>query len=263
MAVLTRGSSSFDPRITVITGDLRDPESLQGKLDQITKVIHLAAATHARSKSEYYQANATGTQNLIKALPRQIDQFVYVSTNCAVPGAGWYGESKRAAEEMVKRHFENYVLLRVADVYGGEGEKSLEKLINQVTTWPFFPLVGAGDQQMAPVHVEDVMSAIAGSCDLAGQHELVVSGVNILTFKQLVTEIGNLAGKTIKTVHVPPALLELLIVLLSKAGIGDFYPDQVKRLTAVKPLDSRETWNLLSIQPKSFEEWLKHQVTQA
>src|SRR5581483_10986251 len=54
--------------VEFVVGGLDDPDQLVRAVDGVATVIHLAAVTRARSEQEYYQVNAEGTRNLVKAL---------------------------------------------------------------------------------------------------------------------------------------------------------------------------------------------------
>jgi dihydroflavonol-4-reductase len=76
-----------------VTGDLRDPASLDRALEGVTHVYHVAADYRlwARNPREIYESNVTGTQNLLDAARRAgVRKFVYTSTvaTIAVPRDG-------------------------------------------------------------------------------------------------------------------------------------------------------------------------------
>lgn len=266
VAVLSRdpqkNRSSF-PGITIIEGDLLDSKSLVGKFDKIERVIHLASLTHSLKEAEYFRVNVEGTKNLIKALPKNLKQFVYASTTCAESDAGGYGESKLQAEQLLKKTFSNYTILRIADVYGGAGEKSLEQLIHRCQKALVFPMVGNGNYQMAPVHVDDVIFSLVKSLDLQGQHTFIIAGLEKTTLANLVGQIKKMLKKSNFQLLIPVFLFQFLIIIASKFGVGGVFPDQVKRLTVVKDLNSQSTWEFFHHQPKQFSGWLKAYLRQA
>jgi nucleoside-diphosphate-sugar epimerase len=247
--------------VTFVHGDLSQADSLVGKFDHVDTVIHLASITHAYDQETYDRINVQGTQNLLNALPKNLKQFVYVSTNCAEPGAGWYGESKLAAEKLVKKYLKNYVILRVADVYGGQGEKSLEKLIDSCRQWPVFPMIGSGDFKMAPVHIDDVLFAIQKSLAIKGQHELDVSGLEPTTLNNLVTSIYSLFKKPATIIPVPLFMWQLAAKVSQWLHLSFMYPDQIDRLIVEKKYSADQTWKFFKHQPAFFTEWLRRQVT--
>ncbi|MGB6430026.1 MAG: hopanoid-associated sugar epimerase [Candidatus Acidiferrales bacterium] len=76
-----------------VTGDLRDPASLDRALAGVERVYHVAADYRlwARDPREIYESNVTGTRNLLAAARRAgVARIVYTSTvaTIAVPSAG-------------------------------------------------------------------------------------------------------------------------------------------------------------------------------
>lgn len=85
--VLLRPSSSnraiADLPLEYVTGDLRDPASLDRALAGIQKVFHVAADYRLWSKrsQDIYDSNVGGTKNLLEAAKRAgVEQFIYTST---------------------------------------------------------------------------------------------------------------------------------------------------------------------------------------
>jgi dihydroflavonol-4-reductase len=76
-----------------VSGDLRDPDSLDKALTGVSTVYHVAADYRlwARDPREIYESNVQGTRNLLEAARRaNVEKFVYTSTvgTVAVPREG-------------------------------------------------------------------------------------------------------------------------------------------------------------------------------
>jgi len=85
--VLLRPSSTnraiADLSLEYITGDLRDPASLDRAMKGIKRVFHVAADYRlwARRSREIYDSNVGGTKNLLQAAQRAgVEQLIYTST---------------------------------------------------------------------------------------------------------------------------------------------------------------------------------------
>ncbi len=85
--VLMRPSSTnraiADLSLEYVTGDLRDPVSLERAMKGVKRVFHVAADYRlwARRSREIYDSNVGGTKNLLEAAKRAgIEQFIYTST---------------------------------------------------------------------------------------------------------------------------------------------------------------------------------------
>jgi dihydroflavonol-4-reductase len=85
--VLLRPSSHnraiSDLSLEYVTGDLRDPVSLERALKGVKRVFHVAADYRlwARRSKDIYESNVGGTKNLLMAAENAgVEQFIYTST---------------------------------------------------------------------------------------------------------------------------------------------------------------------------------------
>ena len=85
--VLLRASSTnraiADLSLEYVTGDLRDPASLDRAMKGVKRVFHVAADYRlwARRSREIYDSNVGGTKNLLEAAKRAgVEQLIYTST---------------------------------------------------------------------------------------------------------------------------------------------------------------------------------------
>src|SRR6266446_1292872 len=85
--VLLRASSTnraiADLPLEYVTGDLRDPASLERAMKGVKRVFHVAADYRlwAKRKQDIYDSNVGGTKNLLEAAKRaSVEQLIYTST---------------------------------------------------------------------------------------------------------------------------------------------------------------------------------------
>src|SRR5258706_11266471 len=85
--VLRRASSNnraiADLSLEYVTGDLRDPASLERALAGVKRVFHVAADYRlwSRRYQDIYDSNVGGTKNLLEAAKRAgVEQFIFTST---------------------------------------------------------------------------------------------------------------------------------------------------------------------------------------
>jgi len=85
--VLMRPSSTnraiADLSLEYVTGDLRDPASLDRAMKDVKRVFHVAADYRlwAKRKQDIYDSNVGGTKNLLDAAKRPgVEQIIYTST---------------------------------------------------------------------------------------------------------------------------------------------------------------------------------------
>src|SRR6185369_1594316 len=226
-----------DPRLHVIDLDLES--ELIGSLsrESFDMVIHFAGVTHASNEQQYWKVNAEGTVRLAEVTHANgCRRFVYVSTRCATPGSGAYGESKLAAEqELQKLDLRSLLIVRPAEIYGGDGQEGIDRMLAVARKWRFVPLLfGHANLRFAPMHVDDFTMVTA---ELIQQHD---DGVRIETVcgpEDLnASELAQRIAKHHRALPLPlwwPALA-VSLKALHKIGFSIVKPDQLTRLTAAK-----------------------------
>jgi dihydroflavonol-4-reductase len=83
MRVSSTNRAIADLSLEYVTGDLRDPASLDRAMKGVKRVFHVAADYRlwARRSREIYDSNVGGTKNLLEAAKRAgIEQLIYTST---------------------------------------------------------------------------------------------------------------------------------------------------------------------------------------
>ena len=226
-----------DSRVRVIDLDLAQtlaPENLPGAFDL---VIHFAGVTHAPDPESYGAVNFRGTMRLAEvARARGCRRFVYISTRCATPGSGAYGESKLAAEnELRKLSWENLLIIRPSEVYGGGGKEGVDKLIALARRWHLTPMLfGNSKISFAPLHVEDFAAIVADEITKrkSGVTILELCGPEDLTGPVLARRIAKRYSALPVPVWWP--LFALMVKIGARLGFDLAVPDQLQRLECAK-----------------------------
>lgn len=173
-------------------------------------VIHCAAATNAKNLEGFMQVNCFGTQNLLEVLEKNqpsVERFIFISSlaasgpttlNQVIPLEAsapitHYGESKLAAETIVKKSKIPHVILRPTAVYGPR-EKDIFTMFSLVNNG-LHPNIGSHRQQLTFVYVIDLVEIIAKSITTQQVNQTYfVSDGNIYEKKTL----GDLVSKQLK-----------------------------------------------------------------
>lgn len=163
--------------------DLADGPGLDGLLEGITHVFHLAGASSSRSsEEEMWRSNVVATERVVAAAGAAgVERFVHVSSTSIygeeeqlpvpVPEdvqprpSRAYGKAKWGAEEAVWRAVDQVpmVVLRPVTVFGPGNEKLLASAILDVAIEAFAGLAQLAVHDVAIeqrlVHVDDVVAA--------------------------------------------------------------------------------------------------------
>ncbi len=164
--------------IECLAGDCRDEDSLSKAVQGVDHVYHLAGLTKAFAEASFFEVNARGTENLIRAcltVNPEIRKFIYLSSQAAAGPAAEgcrknetdhcepvsaYGRSKRMGEEaaLAKARALPLVILRPAIVYGPRDKDLLEYI--KLLSKRIKPALFRGQQRFSFCYVEDLIQAI-------------------------------------------------------------------------------------------------------
>ena len=221
----------------VAAGDLRDREAIERALNGVDVVYHIAARRDhwGRPYSEYFNANVTGTQNLLDAARAAGTRKIVYCSSVGVLGYGfdyrpvdeahpygsklnYYHETKKLAEETVLRSDLPVVTVRPGWIYGpnddnGGVTQMLVKLAKKR-----FALVGSGKNRLHPVYIDDVVDGtIAAAQSEAYGEAFLLLGPLVTTFADYVEAMSRALGVDAPALRVPYAVALLACYALEPA----------------------------------------------
>jgi len=161
--------------VEYVHGDIIDKDSLKGVFGDVDLVFHAAGLTKAKSREEYFKANAEGTKNVVEVCLEEnpkLQRLVYISSQAAVgPGSDEqplnetapcrpvtdYGESKLEGEKIVLRHASQLpiTVIRPPAVYGPRDTDVLGFF--KVASKGFRISFGRGESFLSLVYVKDLV----------------------------------------------------------------------------------------------------------
>jgi len=228
--VLLRASSSnraiADLPLEYVTGDLRDPASLERALAGVERVFHVAADYRlwSRRPQEIYDSNVGGTKNLLEAAGRAgVRQFVYTSTVATIAVdrpeqpdestdakleemVGHYKRSKWLAErevlEAARRGFPAVVAMPTTPVGPWDwkptptGKIILDFLNGRMPGYVETGLNFVGVEECAAGHLLVSEKGLCGERYLLGAENLTLKGV-----LDLLSEMTGLPAPSLKIPH--------------------------------------------------------------
>lgn len=236
-------------------GDVSDPESTLKACQGVEAVFHLAGVVgYSKAMRDLMEkVNVQGTRNVVEACKAQsVQRLIHLSSVTAV-GASFdgkllnenstynvrhlnlgYFETKRAAEEIVKRSADagelDAVMLNPSTIYGpGDAKKGSRKVQMKVAQgrFPFYTSGG-----VSIVAVEDIVEAIVAAHSKGRSGErYILSGENI-TIKQLFEWIAEAAGAKAPRIFLPNPVVKLI----GKVG------DKMEAAGKKGPLNTENAW---------------------
>jgi dihydroflavonol-4-reductase len=226
---LVRPSSKLrELEVEPVTGDLRDPESLERAVAGCGLVFHVAADYRlwARDPNELYRSNVDGTRNLLEAARKHgVERLVYTSTvGCiGVPKGGLGDETVPVTLDEMSGPYKRSKFLaeRVALEFAGSG-------LPVVVVNPTAP-VGDHDVKPTPtgkivldflkdampafidtglnlVDVRDTAEAHLAACERGRPGERYIAGCENLTLAEILEKLARLTGKQAPRLKLPYAV---------------------------------------------------------
>ena len=229
--ILTRKSSSPDPYVETVVGDLGDPSVCEKALDGVNLVVH--AAGEKSDPTKFWSVNFKGTENLLNAVNnKRIRRFVYISS-VGVIGAdplqdGLFGESslcnppngyeksKWEAEKLVLNagNSMKVAILRPANVFGEHDPRhGLLTLARNIKKGRFI-YTGGQNSQCNYVYVEDVAHAILALVEHAAAGGRVYHLSDSCMIGAFVSALADELGVPRPSVQLSGPLSNLLRIVL-------------------------------------------------
>ncbi len=207
-----------------VEGALEDPASLARAAAGVDVVFHLAALTRARTREEYFRANAEGARAAVQAAAAAGARLIYLSSLAAVgpsedgrPVAEGdaprpitqYGRSKLAGEEACSSAAERLevVVLRAPAVYGPR-DRDLYRFFSMAARGIMAMPTGP-ERRLQMIHVRDLAQALvcAGQAERPGRLYHVAEA-QAYGWTEVAALVAAAVGGRVRVVRVPPALVQ-------------------------------------------------------
>jgi nucleoside-diphosphate-sugar epimerase len=243
-----------DAKMELLHGGLEESVCNPTALQRAQVVLHMAAATHSDNPSEYFRVNAELTKQLL-SLCSPCQHFVYVSTICAHPDGGAYGQSKWLAEEAVRHSGLDYTIIRPAEIYGstnGEGIDALIAFARKVRILLDFR--HGGSIKYAPISAPEAGCFIAEATiyrRYTGQTYTLCADHSYAA-----PEIARALRSSVRPLFVMPVPVGMLRAAKAFRLPLPFKRDQIDRLVLPKTYDNVLARHDYDFAPRSFLDYL-------
>ena len=231
-------------RITEITADVRNLESLKKAFVRADVIIHTAAALPLYSPEDIYSTEVDGTKNVLTAAREVgVSRVVHVSSTAVygvpdhhplletdkVQGVGPYGRAKVEAEALCEQfRKEGYCVpvLRPKSFVGPERLGVFALFYDWAADAKNFPMIGSGNNRYQLLDVEDLCDALYAAATLPAR--LVNDTFNIgaedfTTMKEDWQAVLDRAGFGKKIIPLPKGPAIFLLKLLEALKLSPLY----------------------------------------
>lgn len=235
-------------------------------------VVHAAGITKLdpceTNKEKAYKVNVEGTENIIKGCKLNNSKIVYFSTDFVFDGKkgnykeedstnplSYYAKTKLKSEELVKNSGLDYIIARVAVLYGAkQNNKLVSWCINQLKNQEYVTLIA--DHIRTPTLVDDVAEALnvliqknkTGLYHVAGSEKLSAFSMGVR-----IAEVFNFDKKYLKPItshrfkQIAPRPRD------SSLNIEKLQKEGIKMLSFVEGLKKIKEQNERNIQKNNRE----------
>lgn len=204
--------------------DITDKEAVENVINSVKPdvVIHCAAwtavdaAEEEKNKAKVFAINVDGTRNIAEACKKCECKMIYISTDYVFNGQGeepWpadckdyaplnvYGESKLQGELAVAELLEKYFIVRIAWVFGKNGNNFIKTMLNVGKKYDTLRLVN--DQIGTPTYTFDLARLLVDmiETDKYGYYHATNEG-GYISWYDFACEIFKQAGYETKVIPV-------------------------------------------------------------
>lgn len=199
-----------------VRGDLADEAALRSLVEGAGAAIHCAGLVKARSRAEFFAANAEGAAGMARAVAAHAPgarMALVSSLSAREPQLSDYAASKQAGETAVQAILPpgRLAIVRPPAVYG-PGDRATLDIFKLAVRSPVLPILGAPDARLAMVHVEDAAAEIVRLAREGSNPPLSAIGgarPEGYGWPELRDAFARATGRPLRLFALPPSALRL------------------------------------------------------
>lgn len=204
--------SRSEAGVESVAANMLRPESLGPALHGAAAVLN-ATSLYRETGDVSFEAFHVEAASGLAAAARAagVGRFLQISGIGSDPVASDpYIRARGRGKRAVRQAFPGAVVIRPSAMFG-EGEALVSMILETARRLPVFPLFGRGETRLQPVHVGDVASACGRLLAYEQVQELYeFGGPRVLSYRQMVCELGEAAGLTVRPLPVSFAVWRLM-----------------------------------------------------
>ncbi|NJD68408.1 MAG: hypothetical protein C3F12_06960 [Candidatus Methylomirabilota bacterium] len=204
----------------IYRGDITNYEEVTEAVKGARAVLHLVTAHEHMLQTAHERITLGGVRNIIRACAEHgTRRFLFVSSIKAARNyPGYYGTTKKKAEEILQQADLDLTVFRPALLYG-PGEVRLRTIGDIMQKWRVVPIIGDGSYVIYPIFVGDLVAAMFKAIDVPETigKTYDIGGPEALTYDQIVDYLMDRLGIKAVKIHVPLGVCAL-IARLVQAG---------------------------------------------
>ncbi|MBC3872124.1 SDR family oxidoreductase [Undibacterium flavidum] len=191
--------------------------------------------------------------NLASATPNQLSDYL---------------QTKRAADQFLSQLHCPHLILRPSLIVGIDGASS--QLFRSLASLPVIALLGGGEQQLQPVHIEDLCLCVRTwtaqiATDTAAPHQIIRAvGPQALTYREMLQHYRDAMNlSSAMFIHVPMSVMRISAHLARYLPQKVFAPETLQMLEQGNVANSLAFTQFLGRVPRGVDDWFTDQQAQA
>lgn len=221
-------------KIRWIKCDLTEKNADYSFMKNVDLIIHAAAVSNSYIAHEYLNVNLNATINLIKnARAYNVKEFVYISSILSCKDCGAYGSSKFRSENYIRSSFDNWLIIRPSQVFGGYGSNPIDSLISKINRRKVILCPAGDNENLYPIFYKELVSIIYEIVFIKKYLKSVqyIVGPEVFNYTGLVKVMSKSLNRHVYLLSVPKFIMMLIKELIIFTGLKiGIYPDQIHRL---------------------------------
>ncbi|MBK3519196.1 NAD-dependent epimerase/dehydratase family protein [Carboxylicivirga marina] len=283
----TKGFKSDN--IKLYKGDLNNPDSLVNAMIDCDCVFHIAALAKlwSRDKSDFYNTNVVGTQNIIAAaIATKVRRCIFTSTagvyDASIAGPiteesavssslfSDYEETKYEADKIIMNEPSRMemIIVRPTRVFGpGNMSESngVTRLIQMYARGKWHIIPGNGTAMANYVFIDDVVMGHIQAYKYGCDKECYILGGENVSYNQFFTALQHSTGRYYYLFKLPKcAMLFIAYIMQGYTKVCSSSPlittKMVRKFLANWNVSSNKAMNEINYQPTMFTEGLEQTV---
>ncbi len=179
--------SDFDDKVTIITGDLLNPESLKNIPADIDACYYLVHSMSG-SGADFADLEKQSAQNFVYAIQQtNCKQVIYLTGIVNDDGLSKHLSSRLKVEDELKESGISYTILRAAIIIGS-GSASFEIIRDLAEKLPIMVAPKWVRTKCQPIGIRDVLAYLSGVLNNEKAYNEIfdIGGPDVLTYKQMI-----------------------------------------------------------------------------
>ncbi len=251
----------MDPNDQIAADFTRDvaAEDWASRLTGIDCVINAVGILREHGSQTFERIHTQAPCALFKACTdARVRRVIQISALGADRGTSGYFSSKHAADECLAGLPLDWTIVQPSVVYGPGGTSA--RLFSLLASLPIVPLPGRGEQQLQPIHIDDLAQAIVAlvSDPTSHQQRVALVGPRPLPLKTFLQRLRDALGLPAPLfLPMPMALMRLSANIAQVSSRSLLDRETLTMLEAGNTADPTPTQRLLGRAPRDVEAFIE------